>query len=387
METSLKRVRKHRCKKSLRKRQKFELSEENVELSTTNVYSANALINEINGNVNLHECSEAEFNNADYEQSDGEIYDLPQNNNIHFNDADSDKTDHEQSYSDIHPLHQNNDVELNNIDSEHSDGDIYSDNVMGNSPSEQSFSDDEIHDEFENHARLDEISQLRIWAVECKIPKKHLDSLLKILKAKVLPDLPKCSKTFLNTCKSLYTIETMVGSNDSPGEYTYLGIQIGLKYCVNVNMHEDEVLKLDFNVDGVKIKKSSSKTLWPILCRVFHETSPSSYKPFTVALFYGKAKSYITHTRGHTSFHGCCKCNVVARKENSTTVYLIIGEKRTNADFRAFEDPDHHNGISPLLSIEPEVDFINQFVIDPMHLVYLGVNSRMFDQWMNGDKV
>uniref|UniRef100_A0ABD2XIU7 Transposase domain-containing protein n=1 Tax=Trichogramma kaykai TaxID=54128 RepID=A0ABD2XIU7_9HYME len=435
MEGSLKRMRKHRCIKYLQKRQKSELNEQ-FEFST-NGFSA--VINNINDNFNLHDQNNhEELNNDSGHSSDNDIYEVHQNNDELSNDDCEHINNDNNSDNDVW-----NNVAEHSSSANVSDDEYENQGAIENEDEYEDYGEMENQDEFdhqgeienlaeiENQGELDEISQLKIWALQCKIPKKHLDPLLKILRSRVLPDLPKCSKTFLNTCKSLYTIEAMIGANDSPGEYTYLGIQIGLKSCVNVNMHQDKILRLDFNIDGVKMKKSSSRTLWPILCRVFYEPSPSSYKPFVVALFYGKgkpkdtnkyldqfilelnyllknglvldsnnfkieircficdipAKSFITHTKSHTSFNGCSKCDVVARKENCTTVYLTLGEKRTDTDFRAFTDPEHHTGVSPLISIDPEIDFINQFVIDPMHLLYLGLNSRMFEQWMNGDKV
>ena len=274
-----------------------------------------------------------------------------------------------------------------------------------------------------------EFKQLRQWAVISRIPKAHLDSLLNILKKRVLPDIPSSSKTFLCTTAAKYTIIPMEGLDGLPAEYTYIGIKEGLQKCVNPSLHMTSILKIDFNIDGVQIKKSSRKTMWPILCKVFYEFTPNIYKPFVVCIFYGNqkpkndfqyfksficeindllkngiiiesqtfsveirsficdtpARAFIKSIKGHTSFNGCERCDTVAKKVDNTTVYVSIGKKRSREDFKSFVDLDHHVGVSPLTAIQPEINFINVFVLDSMHLLYLGIMLRLFENWMTGE--
>lgn len=44
---------------------------------------------------------------------------------------------------------------------------------------------------------------------------------------------------------------------------------------------------------------------------------------------------------------------------------------------------EHHNGISPLAEIN--FPMITKFILDPMHLVYLGVMRRMLFQMVQGN--
>ena len=44
-----------------------------------------------------------------------------------------------------------------------------------------------------------EVEQLRLWARDSKVPLCHLDSLLVILRKRLLTELPKTDKTFLGT--------------------------------------------------------------------------------------------------------------------------------------------------------------------------------------------
>lgn len=274
-----------------------------------------------------------------------------------------------------------------------------------------------------------EVNELRVWAVESRCPAIHLDKLLKILKRRLIPQIPQSSKTLLFTSAAQYKVDTILDADGLQAEFSYLGIEKGLQACVNPALHEDNIIELDFNIDGAKIKKSSPKTMWPILCKVNYNPLPKIYRPFAVLVFYGNGKpknnieffkpfvrevnnlllngvsikshefkivirSFICDTparaqvkgnKGPASFNGCERCDVVAHRIVGVTVYTEYGQKRTNDDFRAFSDINHHNEASPLFAIVPEINFIDQFILDSMHLLYLGVMLRLFENWMTGD--
>lgn len=56
---------------------------------------------------------------------------------------------------------------------------------------------------------------------------------------------------------------------------------------------------------------------------------------------------------------------------------------RTDTDFRLKIQPDHHLGTS-ILEHLPDFDIINDFVVDPMHLIYLGVVKKIINLWVTG---
>ena len=58
---------------------------------------------------------------------------------------------------------------------------------------------------------------------------------------------------------------------------------------------------------------------------------------------------------------------------------LINVPLRTKQSFIQQLDKKHHNGRSPLLVLN--VDMINWFPLDYMHLVLLGVFKRLLDIW------
>ena len=105
-----------------------------------------------------------------------------------------------------------------------------------------------------------EVQELRDWAVESRIEEVHLDKLLEILRRRLLPDLPKSSKTFLRTSNAKYTIIQMQDANGDDGEFVYFGIRKGLERCVDPETHTGENIELVFDVDGIPLTKSGIKT-------------------------------------------------------------------------------------------------------------------------------
>ncbi|KAJ8670772.1 hypothetical protein QAD02_002031 [Eretmocerus hayati] len=302
-----------------------------------------------------------------------------------------------------------------------------SDDESHSSDGQNSRSDDESHSSAESAEEDPEIPQIRKWSLDSRIPDKHLSPLLCILRQRLLPQLPKTAKTFLGTTRAVYQIEVMTDSKNCDGEFAYLGIEEGLKSCINVDLHPNHIILLDFNVDGLKLKKSSPRSMWAHFCKVF--SIPDVYKPFPVSVFYGKgkpksfhdffkqfiiemndlsengleiggqqftvqirrficdtpARDAIKNVQGHTSSCGCGRCKVIGRRVHGVLVFLDINcEERTPEEFRQFEDVDYHKGASALLALQPNLDFIYQFILDIMHLIYLGVVNRMISFLMKG---
>lgn len=57
--------------------------------------------------------------------------------------------------------------------------------------------------------------------------------------------------------------------------------------------------------------------------------------------------------------------------------------KRTDNSFRAKVDEDHHVGTSPLISLN--INMVNDFPIDYMHNVCLGVMRKLLNYWVGGN--
>lgn len=148
-----------------------------------------------------------------------------------------------------------------------------------------------------NHQLINEdpeIQEIRAWAVNYRIKNNALDGLLKILRRRVLPTIPKVAKTLLKTSKASYDIRPMTDSKGRDGEYVYISLKKQFLNHVNPDFHEVEpetglkIVDIDVNVDGLKAFKSSKNDAWVLSCRIVDKRG--LYKPFTISCYYGQGK-------------------------------------------------------------------------------------------------
>jgi len=73
-------------------------------------------------------------------------------------------------------------------------------------------------------------------------------------------------------------------------EYVHFGLEQGIiaelehkSLCYNLNGKLD----LQFNIDGLPLYKSSSSSLWPIMCKI---ANSQEFDPFTVGCYCGVQK-------------------------------------------------------------------------------------------------
>ena len=98
------------------------------------------------------------------------------------------------------------------------------------------------------------------------------------------------------------------------------------------------------------------------------------------------ARADVKESKGHTAFDGCERCTVKGYKVGRVTVFLGTDHpKRTGESFRNFVHIEHHNASSPLLAINPEIDLVKKFILDTMHLIYLGGVLRILEFLMSTD--
>ena len=264
--------------------------------------------------------------------------------------------------------------------------------------------------------------KLASWSARHNLTKSSVDELLGMLREEGL-SLPKDGRTLLQTPRS-------VDSEDKcGGKYIYYGLENGLVKVLGhlsaVTLSKLETIKLNVNIDGVPLFKSSGKQFWPILC------SFGGYEPFIVALFFGDAKpnslndylsdflnelslvvrlgvscdsktfqvgiqaficdaparAFIKSIKGHTGYYACERCVVKGQWKNNR-VMLHSSETcppRTDDDFARGIYQDHQNGISPLVYFG--ISCVKSFCLDYMHLVCLGVVKRMLWFWKQGPPV
>ena len=116
---------------------------------------------------------------------------------------------------------------------------------------------------------------------------KHnaVDELLKLLQRSGHPQLPSTARTLLKTPRAIESSEL------SGMQYIYFELKEQLlaafrKYPQNIQENTQHI-ELSLNVDGLPLHKSSSKSVWPILCAIMNM---EVVHVFPVALTYGKSK-------------------------------------------------------------------------------------------------
>lgn len=201
------------------------------------------------------------------------------------------------------------------------------------------------------------------------------------------------------------------------------------------DMHLDSIqllvhngLSLKINCDGIPLYWSSSAQFWPILINFQCEGLKPNCSPEVVGIFYGMSKSnnvdeflkdfidelklisngyklgehlvpvhtasfigdaparqFLKKITSHNGYSGCERCQQVGEYEAGIVVFPELNSlPQSDENFLAQSDGDHHRGISPLAKINITNTLVSKFVLDPMHLVYLGVMRKLLNLWLKG---
>lgn len=262
--------------------------------------------------------------------------------------------------------------------------------------------------------------ELADWAVEFRVSNVAVDKLLKILRSRH-PQLPSTCRTLLQTGK----VDTEVKSL-ACGEYMHFGIQKGFqtfeKHIVKSGQSE---LLYNVNVDGLPLFKSSSTQLWPILGQLVGikacpfligsfcgPRKPDSLEEYlqdfvdeakqlasvgfemngqrftaNIACFIcdAPARAFLKQIKAHSGYFGCERCvQKGTYSEGRMTYPLSNSEKRTDDLFSDMAYTEHQLNMSPLCDLK--VGLVSGFVLDIMHLAYLGVMRRLLNRWVKGPR-
>lgn len=271
-------------------------------------------------------------------------------------------------------------------------------------------------------------SLIRDWAIKHQITHSALRELLEVLKNRYDSDLPSDPRTLCRTPSHLSSqIKKKCG-----GEYYHFGLKNSIQEfldslsCVDRSKITSVFLKI--NCDGIPLFKSSGKQFWPLLvqCCIDREMRAAS-EPFPVGIFVGDAKpnnlgdyvkdfveemvelrnggfeyrgarysvviqcficdaparQFLKCIVSHTGYNGCERCTQHGEYNSHAMTFPELGAQlRTDDSFISRTESDHHKGTSPL--VELGVGLVTQFVLDPMHLLYLGVMRKLFHLWLKG---
>lgn len=278
-------------------------------------------------------------------------------------------------------------------------------------------------DDNTNQDSLDVPKQLAFWVVKHNISHLAVNNLLRILQPSI-NNLPKDVRSLLGTPRS----GTFQYIDVPPGKYCHYGIEKGLQYIMNKypNTVFPKYLKINLNIDGLPLSKSTSYQFWPILVSV---CNVSISEPILVGLYYGKtkpnssnelmsefvkemlnlqnngmmfngsnfkikinaiicdapAKSFLLCVKGHNSYFGCNKCYCEGSfVQNRMTFPELNCRLRTDDDFKNKIDEEYHNSTTILQQLD--VKLVTQVPLDYMHLVCIGVVKRILKFLVHGPK-
>lgn len=281
----------------------------------------------------------------------------------------------------------------------------------------------------ESEPQDDFISDLRDWAITGGISHTTLDGLLCILRkhkhhGEVL--VPKSSKTLLR----ISTKKVVTKKLSNSYEYWHFGVEKILNTLRSSGIPLPNPIKLTVNIDGLPIENSGNMQFWPILCMIegikLHpmvigiycgKEKPGSVKDYSctkeyltdfvnemIDLYeygyrYGNelpltvcldkfcndavANALIKECKGHTGYFSCPKCNVEGEPSHigSNVCFPYYGVRRTDESFRKQTQKDHHNGTSILTNVS-NLDMINAFPLDYLHLICLGIVKKLLLCWV-----
>ena len=318
-------------------------------------------------------------------------------------------------------------------DSDHADDDDIemlhyesSDDLSGH----HSLSEEEVVEEFveevvEDHTALDSETEnkdenglnlaLKNWAIKNNCTRTCINEILGIFNDLNF-SVPMDSRTLLKTERNVNSVPMGLGN------FVYVGIERCIQKLLSYKEPSSNLIELMINIDGLPVFKSSSLSLWPILIQF------DSFQPIGVAYYCGRSKPpfvsflydfvqellhllrdgiifnkchYTVKVLGftadaparaslkgviqHTGYHSCERCTATGVSVCRRIVFdqeEIESEERNGVSFKEngymVQDDNgrcHQQSVSGLIDLP--IDLVKDFVIDPMHLVFLGVTRRM----------
>lgn len=217
-----------------------------------------------------------------------------------------------------------------------------------------------------------------------------------------------------------------------PGYYYHFGIQSGIKqFYPSAELCNTNPIKLVVGIDGLPLTRSSGSSFWPILCYI----RPYKENVFPIGIYWGykkpldsnefltdfckeitdliineiqfkidsqnvvtkkvildtivcdaPAKSFVLKIKGHAGFFSCTRCETEGQYMRNRLCFPEINAlKRTHESFENKLQEQHHltnTTMTKLINI-PNIDIIQIFSLDYMHLCCLGVIKKLVRLWLS----
>lgn len=300
---------------------------------------------------------------------------------------------------------------------------IYSTSAMNNF---NLFNDAEIHrpltDESSCHTLSENenipafLENLKKLVQRHNISNVFITSLLKILKEHpCFEAIPSDARTLLSTARECSAELSLM---EPDGLYYHFGLETAIIECyTRLNLNIDHI-KLSINIDGLPLTESTSSCFWPILGYI----TPFRNAVFLIGLYWGHekpasankflsdfvkeakyleenglscrgkilkisvqnflcdavAKAFLLNIKGHGGYSSCVKCNCIGEYGVGRVYFPIKScEKRTHQGFIDKIDPEHHLPGDITILSKLNIDIIEAFPFDYMHLILLGVVKKL----------
>ena len=258
------------------------------------------------------------------------------------------------------------------------------------------------------------------WAIRSNVSHKSTKQLLTILQSYDI-DVPRDPRTLLSTPR-----ERSV-QRKANGYYYYFGLEECLNQALDYLDETPAQVDIQVNVDGARLPFTDRCSIWPILVKICKMT----IAPMVVCVFVCRnkpkpvedyleefnqeleallrrgmfvrdkfvvvnlqaficdapARAHLKKIKPHNSYNSCERCTVRGIQACGSRAYIVDGSEvpRTDSDFDSLSYSDgqtcHQVGVSPLIGLVP---CVSGFVLDSMHLVFLGVVKRLVSSWRSG---
>ena len=331
-------------------------------------------------------------NNSDMDNSDHAIAGEQTSNN----NSDVDISDSLSNMSEDIEYLSESDITVENFENVHSSDD--------NVASDNSSDDDTFVSVTQQQKTKDFLCE---WAIANKPSVGAMNKLLRHIN-KIMPMVPKTSVALKETVFSKGVVQLCGGL------YKYLGLGQAIDEYLRVSPNP-ESFNVIINIDGVRCYRSRKKSFWPILAIINEST------PFLVGVWYGvskpsdvdlylsdfiedvaslqrdgyksiavhlvafvcdsPARSLLKCTIGHSGYFSCERCITKGVYDHGIRMVDINAPLRTDDEFGQFSYESHQRKLSPICRLG--FPMVSGFVLDPMHLVFLGVVKKLISIWIS----